>query len=143
MGAVFIITNWFFCFLALFVTLKGSGNGTGCLTKHRKGIAAFAYIAASWGSIPGVLYVKYYVATCHTFSSWPLFWGGLCFTITAIIYALKFPERYFPGTFDIFGNSHQIFHFGVLAGSLFHIYSSWKMFHERQMFPCPESGHFE
>ncbi|CAG8459293.1 7604_t:CDS:2 [Funneliformis caledonium] len=32
------------------------------------------------------------------------------------------PERWFPGTFDIIGSSHQIFHFFVVVAALVHYY---------------------
>jgi len=38
----------------------------------------------------------------------------------ALIFATKFPERYFPGRCDIWGNSHQIFHVLVAAGAVVH-----------------------
>ncbi|KAL8575461.1 hypothetical protein ACOMHN_013012 [Nucella lapillus] len=38
----------------------------------------------------------------------------------AIIYAARIPERIFPGKFDIWFQSHQIFHVFVLAGAFVH-----------------------
>ena len=38
----------------------------------------------------------------------------------AINYALRYPERKHPRIFDIFGSSHQIFHFAVLAAAYLH-----------------------
>ena len=43
--------------------------------------------------------------------------GILNFT-GAAIYALRVPERWFPRTFDIWGNSHQIMHVLVVMGAL-------------------------
>ncbi|XP_072175922.1 membrane progestin receptor gamma-like [Diadema setosum] len=36
----------------------------------------------------------------------------LCALTTALFYATRFPEVLAPGTFDIFGHSHQFFHIG-------------------------------
>ncbi|XP_013397290.1 adiponectin receptor protein 2 [Lingula anatina] len=38
----------------------------------------------------------------------------------AFIYAIRFPERIFPGKCDIWFQSHQIFHMFVLAGAFVH-----------------------
>ena len=34
----------------------------------------------------------------------------------AFIYSMRIPERFFPGKFDIFAHSHQIFHMFVIVG---------------------------
>ncbi|KAL7413811.1 hemolysin-III related-domain-containing protein [Mrakia frigida] len=46
--------------------------------------------------------------------SWLLASGGL-YIFGALLYAIRFPERTFPRTFDIFGSSHQIFRASILA----------------------------
>ncbi|PPJ54882.1 hypothetical protein CBER1_06048 [Cercospora berteroae] len=38
----------------------------------------------------------------------------------AILYAAKVPERFLPGWFDYLGGSHNLWHFAVLGGILFH-----------------------
>lgn len=38
----------------------------------------------------------------------------------AFIYSLRIPERFFPGKFDIFAHSHQIFHMFVICGIISH-----------------------
>ena len=45
----------------------------------------------------------------------------------ALMYAAKVPERFCPGWFDYFGGSHNIWHFAVLGGILFH-YSAMQTF---------------
>ena len=42
------------------------------------------------------------------------------YLIGAVIYALKLPEKLVPGWFDYFGGSHNIWHFAVLGGIIFH-----------------------
>ncbi|GHJ90342.1 hypothetical protein NliqN6_6744 [Naganishia liquefaciens] len=46
--------------------------------------------------------------------------GGLCYILGAVLYAARFPERLFPGRFDLIGSSHQIFHCLVVAASWCH-----------------------
>jgi adiponectin receptor len=40
----------------------------------------------------------------------------LTYGLGAIIYAHRFPEKYFPSKFDYLGASHQIWHLFVLVG---------------------------
>lgn len=47
---------------------------------------------------------------------------GALYIIGAMIYAFRFPEKHYPGLFDIIGASHQIFHAFVLAGA----YTHWR-----------------
>ncbi|XP_045165940.1 adiponectin receptor protein-like [Mercenaria mercenaria] len=51
--------------------------------------------------------------------------GWLClmavlYITGAVIYAVRIPERFFPGKFDIWFQSHQIFHVFVLAAAFVH-----------------------
>ena len=51
-----------------------------------------------------------------------LFWylGSIIYVIGAVLYLFRFPERYFPGKFDIFGSSHQLLHIAVLIAVFCH-----------------------
>jgi len=42
------------------------------------------------------------------------------YVIGAVVYASKIPERWCPGAFDYCGGSHNLWHFAVLGGILFH-----------------------
>ncbi|KAI0401454.1 mPR-like GPCR protein [Xylaria palmicola] len=61
--------------------------------------------------------------------------GGL-FLVGAVTYASRFPECLKPGTFDIFGSSHQIFHVLVVIATLVHLIGVLQAFdynyHNRQ-----------
>ncbi|KAK9779302.1 hypothetical protein SCAR479_03784 [Seiridium cardinale] len=46
--------------------------------------------------------------------------GGI-FLLGAVVYATRFPERLRPGTFDIWGSSHQIFHILVVLATIVHL----------------------
>jgi predicted membrane channel-forming protein YqfA (hemolysin III family) len=41
---------------------------------------------------------------------------------------IRWPERSFPGAFDIWGSSHQIFHVFVLLAAMTHLYGMAKAF---------------
>ncbi|CAM6086053.1 unnamed protein product [Calypogeia fissa] len=56
---------------------------------------------------------------------------GSLYGLGALIYAVRIPERWKPGRFDILGSSHQIFHILVVAGALTHyraglLYLNWR-----------------
>lgn len=45
---------------------------------------------------------------------------GACYLVGALLYALRIPERYFPGKCDYWFHSHQIFHVLVVAAAITH-----------------------
>jgi len=47
------------------------------------------------------------------------------------IYAIRFPERYFPGHFDIWFHSHTLFHMFVVVAAFVHFYGITGMAMER------------
>ncbi|KAG8721112.1 hypothetical protein FRC08_015606 [Ceratobasidium sp. 394] len=46
--------------------------------------------------------------------------SGMLYVVGALIYASRMPERWYPGRFDYFGASHQIFHVCVVLAALAH-----------------------
>ncbi|XP_025829298.1 adiponectin receptor protein-like, partial [Agrilus planipennis] len=52
---------------------------------------------------------------------------GLLYIMGALMYALRVPERWFPGKFDIWFHSHQIFHMFVLGGAFVHYHGITEM----------------
>ena len=67
--------------------------------------------------------------------------GGYAYLQGAILYVLRIPERCKPGSFDICGASHQIFHFAVITGCVLHFIGSYKLFIVRENFECPIWSH--
>eukprot|EP00252_Welwitschia_mirabilis_P009645 TRINITY_DN2231_c0_g2_i2.p1 TRINITY_DN2231_c0_g2~~TRINITY_DN2231_c0_g2_i2.p1 ORF type:complete len:220 (-),score=18.53 TRINITY_DN2231_c0_g2_i2:825-1484(-) len=56
---------------------------------------------------------------------------GCFYSLGAILYATRIPERWMPGKFDIAGHSHQLFHILVIAGAYTHyqaglLYLKWR-----------------
>ena len=49
----------------------------------------------------------------------------------AIVYATKWPEKLWPGTFDIVGHSHQLFHVGIVGGAYFHWQAAMRLLYWR------------
>ncbi|RHZ70855.1 hypothetical protein Glove_265g19 [Diversispora epigaea] len=52
---------------------------------------------------------------------WMAITGGF-YMLGAVVYGTRIPESLSPGSFDVLGSSHQIFHFFVLAATLTHYY---------------------
>ncbi|KAH9450472.1 hypothetical protein MJO28_010071 [Puccinia striiformis f. sp. tritici] len=59
---------------------------------------------------------------------WWLLGSGAMYIIGAIFYAERFPERLTPGSFDLIGSSHQIFHALILIAAAMHYMSALKAF---------------
>lgn len=58
------------------------------------------------------------------------FWflEGLIYVTGAFFYDTRFPESVWPGKFDIWGSSHQIFHILVLVGGTVHMFGVWSAY---------------
>lgn len=59
--------------------------------------------------------------------SWVAAQGGF-YIFGAALYACRFPERYWPGIFDIWGSSHQLFHGFVVLAAATHLYGLAKAY---------------
>lgn len=60
-----------------------------------------------------------------------LYWlvlQGFLYILGAGIYAARVPEKLAPGSFDIWGSSHQIFHVLVVAAAVAHLTGLVKAF---------------
>lgn len=64
--------------------------------------------------------------------SWLLL-GGAFYIAGAVLYAERCPERFMPGHFDIYGNSHQIFHVACLLAALAHYVALCRAFTFRHL----------
>ncbi|QPG76278.1 hypothetical protein FOA43_003664 [Brettanomyces nanus] len=51
---------------------------------------------------------------------WYVLMEGVGYISGALLYALRIPERFSPGKFDIFGHSHQFFHVLVVISAFSH-----------------------
>ncbi len=49
--------------------------------------------------------------------------SGALYIVGALLYAMRVPERFYPGRFDYLGASHQIFHCLILAAAWSHYIS--------------------
>jgi predicted membrane channel-forming protein YqfA (hemolysin III family) len=81
-------------------------------------IAALAFVISAVCSFGAILHANYAEQKfVPYFDNLPWTIGAIAYLSGALLYALRFPERILPGKFDLFGNSHNIFHFCVLIGA--------------------------
>ncbi|CAG9332202.1 unnamed protein product [Blepharisma stoltei] len=60
------------------------------------------------------------------------------YIVGVLIYIARVPERLYPGKFDNFGNSHNIWHCFVVAAAIWHYIGSLQAYHIRaNMQMCP------
>jgi adiponectin receptor len=63
---------------------------------------------------------------------------GILYITGALLYAMRIPERFFPGKLDIWFHSHQIFHCFVIAGAFVHYHGiSLMALYRLQKGDCP------
>jgi len=65
---------------------------------------------------------------------------GVLYILGAALYAARVPERWYPGKFDIYGNSHQIFHVLVIAAAATHMTGLIKAFDYLHQQPGAETS---
>ena len=68
-----------------------------------------------------------------------IYWelGGISYISGALMYIRRIPEKFFPGKFDLFGASHQIFHCLVVVGVVLHYLGSLDSYYYRAENACP------
>ncbi|CAH1432697.1 unnamed protein product [Lactuca virosa] len=65
---------------------------------------------------------------------------AVCYSVGAMFYVKRIPERWKPGMFDIAGHSHQIFHVFVVAGALAHAAATLVIMNLQQVSPALCAG---
>ncbi|KAJ2785758.1 hypothetical protein H4R18_000304 [Coemansia javaensis] len=79
-------------------------------------------------ALSGVVPVCHYTvahglaASARTIGLYYMLGMGALYVAGTVLYAFSIPERWFPGLFDIVGNSHQLFHCLVFFAALTHYY---------------------
>lgn len=81
---------------------------------------AFYVSLSATGAIPVVQLIATRGAWWALYFYAPIAKSVLVYLTGAFLYAAKIPERFWPGCFDYVGGSHNIWHFAVLGGILFH-----------------------
>ncbi|EQC30711.1 hypothetical protein SDRG_11470 [Saprolegnia diclina VS20] len=67
----------------------------------------------------------------------PLLLMAFLYIFGAFIYSIRFPERLYPGGFDVWGGSHQVWHCFVVAAALVHYFNVTQQYEWRWNNTCP------
>lgn len=70
----------------------------------------------------------------------PIIPSLLCYIVGLTLYATNFPERYWPGSFDIFGHAHQFWHVSIVLAILLHYRAALAFHANRFEFSCTDSS---
>lgn len=84
-------------------------------------IRAVIYLIFGLSAGLPVLHYYFFCEDYVDISHWSMLSFGVYYVIGAIIYAMRFPERFFPGKFDVWFHSHQIFHVLIVIAAWIHL----------------------
>mmetsp|Transcript_8793 Transcript_8793/g.7765 ORF Transcript_8793/g.7765 Transcript_8793/m.7765 type:complete len:303 (+) Transcript_8793:668-1576(+) len=83
------------------------------------------------------LFAEASVGTIEFAPTWPYYvLMGISYLGGLSIYAVKCPERWHPGKFDIWGHSHQLWHLCVLGGIAFQYFAALDHYYRRKLTAC-------
>ena len=102
------------------VTLFDTGGGGSKMRSLRGGIFSLLAISAMLPAFHSVGLTGWTRACKEIGAHWYLA-EALSLLIGVAVFVGRFPERFRPGSFDIWGHSHQIFHACALLGTAFHV----------------------
>eukprot|EP00352_Strombidinopsis_acuminata_P008938 CAMPEP_0176376218 /NCGR_PEP_ID=MMETSP0126-20121128/28032_1 /TAXON_ID=141414 ORGANISM="Strombidinopsis acuminatum, Strain SPMC142" /NCGR_SAMPLE_ID=MMETSP0126 /ASSEMBLY_ACC=CAM_ASM_000229 /LENGTH=129 /DNA_ID=CAMNT_0017737563 /DNA_START=980 /DNA_END=1372 /DNA_ORIENTATION=- len=91
-----------------------------------KPMRTMLFTAVGFSAIIPMIHMKYMVDPAHyvAINLDNIFLGGFFYVLGATMYAFRLPERFFPGKFDICGQSHHIFHTFVVIAAVIHFNNS-------------------
>ncbi|VDO21156.1 unnamed protein product [Brugia timori] len=92
---------------------------------HYRPLRAVIFIAMGLSSVVPALDILINDGISYLLNEASLFWFilmGILYIAGAVLYATRTPEKCFPGRFDLWLQSHQLFHMFVVAAALVHLY---------------------
>ncbi|XP_066926606.1 adiponectin receptor protein 1-like [Clytia hemisphaerica] len=93
-------------------------------------IRAGVFLALGCSAVVPICHMSYIYGINRVSEQSSLGWMilmGLCYIIGALLYALRIPERFFPGRCNLIFQSHQIFHVLVVIAALLHLHGCCQM----------------
>ncbi|TKX27627.1 putative ADIPOR-like receptor 1 [Elsinoe australis] len=102
------------------VTLFDTGGGGSKMRTLRGGVFSLLAVAAMLPIFHSIGLLGWDAACEQIGAHWYLA-EGLSLVVGVGLFVGRFPERLSPGTFDIWGHSHQFFHSFAVAGTAFHV----------------------
>ncbi|VDK86637.1 unnamed protein product [Litomosoides sigmodontis] len=92
---------------------------------HYRPLRAVIFIAMGLSSVVPALDILITDGISYLLNEASLLWlilMGILYITGAVLYATRTPEKCFPGRFDLWLQSHQLFHMFVVAAALVHLY---------------------
>ncbi|KAG0364123.1 hypothetical protein BGZ54_007826 [Gamsiella multidivaricata] len=97
----------------------------------------FIFVGMACSGVVPLSYAAYVKGFSNTFSFiFPFFKSGLAYLTGLLFYGHRFPEKRFPGVFDRWGHSHQVWHVAVVAGIYYHYMAMVHFYNARYTFGC-------
>ena len=119
------------------------------LTGHASRRPARTAVFTAVGALGGATVVHHLVLSWGTAAWWPAVQlllsaaaMGALFAVGGCIYVVRVPERWAPGRFDLWLNSHQLFHLLTVVAATMHFltvmasYRLWHDPHRADVFRC-------
>ncbi|KAG0376837.1 hypothetical protein BGX24_007155 [Mortierella sp. AD032] len=97
----------------------------------------FIFLGMACSGIVPLTYVAYMKGPLNTWNFIaPFCKSGLAYLTGLLFYGHRFPEKQFPGVFDRWGHSHQVWHVAVVAGIYYHYMAMVHFYNSRYSFGC-------
>jgi len=116
------------------ITLFDTGGGGNKMRTLRGGVFILLALSAMLPLFHG-LGVLGWDGACEQAGAWWYVAEGLSLLTGVSLFVTRLPERLSPGTFDVWGHSHQLHHAFAVLGGAFHVVGLVQGFRYRQMNP--------
>jgi adiponectin receptor len=120
--------------LAAAITLFDTGGGGSKMRTLRGGVFSVLVISGMLPIFHRIGSLGWKEACLQIGAQWFLA-EALCLVLGVCIFVGRLPERLSPGSFDIWGHSHQLFHICAFAGTACHLMSLITGYSYRQLHP--------
>eukprot|EP00055_Hartaetosiga_balthica_P005563 m.16513 g.16513 ORF g.16513 m.16513 type:complete len:562 (+) comp4630_c0_seq1:126-1811(+) len=121
--------------LAAYGTASKGFEGPG-----KKHIRVFFFVALATTAVFPMLHFHFMYGTEHFLAVvdevFLLYISAPLYLIGSFVFAMKLPERFFPGKLDIWFHSHQLWHIFVIAAAYAHYVGVYNMMHYRTENMC-------
>ncbi|CAG8019540.1 unnamed protein product, partial [Penicillium nalgiovense] len=121
-----------FSAIAAAITLFDTGGGGNKMRTLRGGVFSLLAISAMLPIFQSVIELGWTRASNEIGTGWYLA-EALSLLTGVSVFVCRFPERLSPGTFDIWGHSHQLWHVFAVLGSAFHVVALLAAYDYRRM----------
>jgi adiponectin receptor len=114
------------------ITLFDTGGGGNKMRTLRGGVFSLLAISAMLPILHSVIELGWTRASNEIGACWYLA-EALSLLTGVSVFVCRFPERLSPGTFDIWGHSHQLWHTFAVLGGAFHVVALVAAYNYRRM----------